>query len=216
MDTTYWGTNFGVCVMRDAYSKIVLWHKFVKHERLLDYSQGVAWLEEKGFIINGIVCDGLKGIFNMFSQYKVQLCQFHQVKTVIKYITRNPKMEASKELKELMLFMKKTDKESFIGAFDQWCEKWDRFLKEKHKDPLTGKSRYIHRKLRSAYLSVKRNMPWLWTFYDYYELSISNTNNALEGYFTNLKTKLRSHNGLSIKNRKRFIIEFFSGIERPK
>ncbi len=53
------------------------------------------------------------------------------------------------------------------------------------------------KKLRSAYLSLKRNMPWLWTWYDYPELSIPNTNNGLESLNSDLKTKLALHRGLS-------------------
>jgi hypothetical protein len=52
-------------------------------------------------------------------------------------------------------------------------------------------------------------MPYLWTFYDLPELKISNTNNGLERQFTDLKTKLRNHNGLSKNHRKFFIDEYF-------
>jgi hypothetical protein len=52
-------------------------------------------------------------------------------------------------------------------------------------------------------------MKYLWTFYDKAELGIPNTNNALEGLFTDLKTKLRNHNGLSKEHRKVFIDEYF-------
>ena len=52
---------------------------------------------------------------------------------------------------------------------------------------------YTHRRLRSAYLSFKRNIPWLWTYQDYPNLHIPNTNNAIEGVFTDIKTKLRVH-----------------------
>ena len=55
-------------------------------------------------------------------------------------------------------------------------------------------------------------MPYLWTWYDYYEVGIPNTNNALEGMFTDLKTKLRNHPGLSKKYRKKFIDEYIKGI----
>jgi hypothetical protein len=51
----------------------------------------------------------------------------------------------------------------------------------------TAKSHFVHKKLRSAYHSIKRNMPWLWSFYDYPDLNIPNTNNGLEGQFTDLK-----------------------------
>ncbi|MDR1197653.1 MAG: transposase [Prevotellaceae bacterium] len=87
--------------------------------------------------------------------------------------------------------------------------KWDGFLKERSIDKKTKKSYYVHKKLRSSYHSIKRNMPWLWTFYDCPDLNIPNTNNGLEGHFTDLKTKLRYHNGLSKNNRKLFIDEYF-------
>jgi hypothetical protein len=139
------------------------------------------------------------------------MCQFHQVKIVKKYLTSRPELPASRELLELAKFMAHTDKESFEGAFGEWCDRWSDFLKERSHEPATGKSRYVHKRLRSAYLSLKRNMPWLWTWYDHIEFEIPNTNNGLEGMFTDLKSKLRNHNGLSRRHRERFIDEYFKG-----
>jgi hypothetical protein len=209
MDTTYFGLGFGVLVMKDTYTKNILWLKFVHHETLSDYAEGIRIIENQGTRIDGIVCDGLRGMFYQFSQYRVQMCQFHQVQIVLRYITRKPKLQASIELKSLMHLMCKTDKESFIGAFEDWCVKWESFLNERLKDPQTGKSRYVHKRLRSAYLSVKRNLPWLFTWYDNIEIGIPNTNNLLEGCFTALKNKLRNHNGLSRERKRKFIKEFF-------
>ena len=209
IDSTYWGRNWGVLVMMDAHDGEVLYHKFIGSERLSDYKEGIDSLTQKGFVIEGVVCDGLKGLFQLLNPYKVQMCQFHQAAIVRRYITLNPKLEAGKELKELMKLLCESDKESFIGAFNQWLDRWDKFLKERVVDPNTGKSRYAHKKLRSAYLSIKRNLPYLFVWYDYPENNIPNTNNKLEGSFTHLKNKLRNHNGISKQNRKRFIIEFF-------
>ena len=33
-----------------------------------------------------------------------------------------------------------------------------------------GKKRYVHKKLRSAYRSLKTNLPWLFTWYDNIEI----------------------------------------------
>ena len=41
------------------------------------------------------------------------------------------------------------------------------------------------------------------------KIGIPNTNNALEGSFTDLKTKLRNHAGLSKERRKKVIDEYF-------
>jgi len=31
MDTTYWGRNYGLMVIKDALRNKILWHKYVKH-----------------------------------------------------------------------------------------------------------------------------------------------------------------------------------------
>ena len=70
------------------------------------------------------------------------------------------------------------------------------------------KSRYTHRRLRSAYRSLKTNVPWLFTSYDHKELKIPNTTNAIDGHFADLKNKMRNHNGLSLERKKKFIDGF--------
>ena len=63
-------------------------------------------------------------------------------------------------------------------------------------------------RLRSAYLSLKRNMPLLWTFYEHPEIGLPNTNNGLEGLFSDLKTKVRVHSGIGKINRMKLIDEY--------
>jgi len=46
------------------------------------------------FKIYGIVTDGMKGLAKAFSPYPVQLCQFHQMLIVRRYITQDPEIEA--------------------------------------------------------------------------------------------------------------------------
>ena len=137
----------------------------------------------------------------------MQMCNFHQVAIVRRYLTKNPKMQASKELWELVLLLAKTDKESFDGALMDWFTKWESFLNERKRDA-QGKNRYVHKKLRSAYRSLKTNLPWLFTWYDHMDLNIPNTTNAMDGHFADLKNKLRNHNGLAVPRKKKFIDEF--------
>ena len=136
------------------------------------------------------------------------MCQFHQVAIIRRYITKNPKLPASIELKEIVRLMSKTDKESFDGALNEWFEKWEKFLNERTLNEETGKSFYTHKRLRSAYRSLKTNLKWLFTWYDNIELNIPNTTNAIDGHFADLKNKLRNHNGLSITRKKKFIDRF--------
>ena len=137
------------------------------------------------------------------------MCQFHQVAIIRRYITKNPKLPASIELKELVAMIKLTDRESFEGALNDWFTKWKDFLNERTTNTETGISYYTHKRLRSAYRSLKSNMPWLFTWYDCIELNIPNTTNAIDGHFADLKNKLRNHNGLSLNRKMKFIDAFF-------
>ena len=209
MDTTYWGRKYGVMLFKDALTgRDLLWY-FVKSETNALYAQGIAELEGMGYVIPAVVFDGRKGLPAMFPDKKVQLCQFHQQKTVRKYLTKHPKTEAAIELKAIVDMLTNTDKESFVGMFDEWCEKWDGYLKERTTDTETGKSHYTHKRLRSAYLSIKRNLPLLFTWYDYIEMGIPNTTNLIDGHFSHLKRMLRNHNGMTRERREKLVIGFF-------
>jgi len=208
MDTTYWGRGFGVMLFKDAITKINLLKYYVKNESNQKYTEGIMSLQAQGFIVQAIVCDGRKGLIQSFGSVPVQMCQFHQVAIIRRYLTKNPKLQASKDLMEIVAIMKQTDKESFEGALLDWFEKWKKFLNERTINEQTGKSAYTHKKLRSAYRSLKNNLKWLFTWYDNMELHIPNTTNAIDGHFADLKNKLRMHNGLSIKRKKKFIDEF--------
>ena len=210
MDTTYWGRGFGLMVIKDAFRNKILWYKFVRNETVAGYLEGVGWLRDNGFTIHGIVCDGLGGLFSALGKHRVQMCQFHQAMIVRRHLTSKPELPAAIELMDITNMLAHTDKESFIGMLDDWSERWTSFMGERSLDLRTGKTSYTHKRLRSAYLSLRRNMPWLWTHYDYPELHIPNTNNALEGVFTDIKTKLRVHSGISKQRRIAMIQELIA------
>lgn len=208
MDTTYWGRNFGVMLFKDAIGGQNLLKKYVKHETNTLYQQGIIELERKGFQIQAIVCDGRKGLIQSFTGIPVQMCQFHQSAIIRRYLTKRPKLLAAQELLRVVDLMKMTDKESFEGALNLWIDKWQDFMDERTTNTQTGKTFYTHKRLRSAYRSLRSNLPWLFTWYDNIELKIPNTTNAIDGHFADLKNKLRNHNGLSIKRKMKFIDEF--------
>lgn len=209
MDTTYFGRNFGVMVFKDTEGHHLYW-KFVKYETIAEYVSGIRYLESQGIRIKGVVCDGRRGLFKALSDYPTQMCQYHQVAIVNRYITRNPKVQAAKELKGICTLLTQTDKESFLGALDQWFAKWEEYINTRVVNPETGKSRYVHKWLRNAYKSLERNKQYLFTWYDKMEMGLPNTNNQLEGTFTDLKNKLRNHNGLSKKRKEKLINDYLS------
>lgn len=207
MDTTYFGRKFGVMVFKDSLTCKILLKKYVKHETNKLYFSGIEEIARRGITVQCIICDGRKGLLQLFGDIPVQMCNFHQVAIIRRYLTKKPKMQASIELWEHVLLMTRTDRESFEGGLADWYNKWEDFLNERKLDQ-KGKNRYIHKKLRSAYRSLKTNLPWLFTWYDNLDLKIPNTTNAIDGHFSDMKNKLRNHNGLSMARKKKLIDEF--------
>ncbi len=208
MDTTYFGRTMGVMLFKDTYTGQNLYMEFVKYETNDLYFKGIQELQNRGYIIKAIVCDGRKGLLTLLKDIPIQMCQFHQVAIITRYLTRNPKLIASQELRQLCLKLKDLDRKEFTSLLNEWYKKWKEFLDERSTDISTGKSFYKHKKLRSAYYSLQRNLPWLFVYKDYPKLEIPNTTNAIDGQFADLKSKLRVHNGLSIIRKKKFINEF--------
>lgn len=210
LDTTYWGRNFGLMVIKDALRNKILWRKYVRYESIKDYLEGVEWLKFHGFKIYGVVIDGMRGLAQALYPIPVQMCQFHQIMIVRRYLTQDPDIGASIELLSLIKEITRMDKESFIGAFEEWYERNKDTLNERVNDRRIKRKTppFMRPRLRSAYLSIKRNMPLLWTFYDHPETGLPNTNNALEGVFSDIKSKTRVHSGISRDNRKKLLDEY--------
>ena len=125
---------------------------------------------------------------------------------ITRYITRNPLLEAGKDLYQIIRKLATVHESDFVYYLNEWYDNWAEFLMEKTVHPETGKWHYTHRRIRSAFRSLKTNLPYLFTHQKYPELGIPNTTNGLEGVFSNLKTKLRVHAGLK-RNRKIKVID---------
>ena len=211
MDTTYFGKVFGVMVFRCPHRhKNLLW-KFMDYETIAAYVAGVRAVQRDGWNVVGIVCDARRGLVKAFPGIPVQMCQFHQVQIVLRYITRKPKLEAGKELKDLILLLTKTDEVSFRHWLLLWQERWKDFLAEKTVDPITQRWHFTHKRLRSAYRSLETNLPWLYTFMHQPHLSMPNTTNSIEGMFNHLKKKIAVHSGLRIDRKQKLIQELLRG-----
>lgn len=210
MDTTYFGRAFGIMVLYDSISKQALFVEAVKYETNALYAAALAELKAKNIEIQSIVCDGRKGLMQLYSDIPTQLCHFHQVQILNRYLTRNPKTVAGKALRQLALSLKYSTRSSFQVAFEAWYSQHKAFLNERSLNEETGKSSYTHRRLRSAYFSLKRNLPYLFVFEDYPDLDICNTTNLLDGKFADLKQKLRCHQGMKMDAKIKFIKDYFS------
>jgi hypothetical protein len=206
MDTMYFRKTLGVMVFRDWIKKENLLWYYVPYETIVLYEKGINELKSRGFEILGIVVDGKKGLNRRFKE-PTQMCQFHQIQIVKRYITSNPKLEAGIELKELTEKLTKTDRPSFEYWLNRWFLKWKDFLNERTVNPQTGMKTFTHTRLRSAYRSLKTNLPYLFVYLDHLKMNMPNTTNSLEGSFAHIKDKVRLHRGLKLERKKKLIDE---------
>lgn len=138
----------------------------------------------------------------------IQLCQFHQIEIVKRYIPMRAKTEAGKKLRQIALGLAGTHTMEFERVLDDWRSKYGDFLKEKTIVEGTNRWHYTHGRLHSAYRSLKNNLPYLFTFQNYPNLRIPNTTNHCDGLFSHVKREILIHRGISKKRRKQMIDYF--------
>ncbi len=212
LDATYFGRNTGVLLALESGTGRLLYMKHLSHEHISDYEDAVKHITGCGYTIRGIVIDGIQKLFTVLSEYRIQMCQFHMVAIIRRKLTKNPQLEAGKELLDLAYRLKSMDKITFVSEFESWKKKWHDFLKEKTINDVTGRTVYTHQRLRSAMISISTYLPFLFTYE--HVAGMPNTNNMIEGTFTDLKKSLRNHPGMIEANRERMVNGFFLAYEK--
>ncbi len=205
LDTTYF-ERYGVMVFRCATRRRNLLWCFVTYETNRRYLEGVEELEERGYQITAVVCDGKRWLTEGLSRrFPVQHCIFHMMKTVTRYLTRKPLLPAGQELRQITRTLPHTNKTVFTEVLATWHERWGEFLKERSPEALGLRWHYTHRRIRGAYAALLRALPFLFTYQDYPERKIPTTTNTLDGTFSHLKQKIRVHRGLTITTQQKMI-----------
>lgn len=137
----------------------------------------------------------------------VQMCQFHQIQIIRRYLTQNPHLIAARELLHICVNMKPLGSTGFLEKFNAWYERWDECLNERTVLK-SGKETFTHRRLRKAKRSIADHLPRLFPYEEYPELMIPKTTNKLEGTNSEMKRLIRNHNGLSGQRRITFLDGF--------
>ena len=209
-DTTFWGRSYGVCVFRSWNLKRNLWWSEVSSELMAHYHYGRKILEERGWTFEGAVIDGRRGLATVFKDIPVQVCHFHQMKSVTKYLTRRPETEAGQELRNIMLTLPHTTESVFTESLILWEKTHHDFITLKTYVTGTKHWYYTHKNVRSAYRSLNTNLTHLFTYQRYSHLNIPNTTNTIDGYFAGLKKKVAQHHGLRRDRRFKVISELLN------
>jgi hypothetical protein len=206
VDTTFWGRHYGVCVFRSVSLKKNLWFSEVTSERMATYHYGRKILESQGWEFSAVVIDGRRGLTTVFAGIPTQICLFHMMKTVTKWLTRTPETVPAQELRLLALTLTKTTEKVFTASLHDWYKRHENFVEEQTHIH-GGRWHYTHGRVRSAYRALLRSVPYLFTYEKYPELHIPKTANSIDGSFSPLKKKVAAHTGLRRDRRFKMIQE---------
>lgn len=210
LDATYFGRSWGVLVGFDAFKDEVVYLDWLSGtERTRDYELALDTLTLLGYEIAVVVIDGRRGVREacLDRGLPVQHCQFHQLLTITQCLTKKPKLEANKELRNIALTLTKTTQAQLEAKLDSWHKRYGDWLKE--RDP--GTNQFKHRRTRRAYFSLRRNLPYLFTCQALAPLKVPNTTNKLDGRFGVWKVALKRHRGCSRALKTKLLISFLSG-----
>lgn len=202
--------TFGVCVFRSPHLKKNLMWRVSERETSAVYQECLQALQQQGFTVQAVVVDGRSAHFEVFRGIPIQMCHFHQIAIVTRYLTTRPKLPASQQLRTLTFTLTHTTETIFTERLKAWYEQWQLFLKEKTHHPETKRWCYTHRRIRSAYRSLNVHLPYLFTYQRFPDLMIPNTTNSLDGTFSHVKTLLRIHRGLNPETKTKLIGEILS------
>lgn len=195
MDATYFGKKSGILVARDPNEHEHLHVHEIVSETKAEYQKARNDLESLGYTLQAVVLDGRQGIPAVFEGLPVQICQYHQQQIARRRLTLRPESAAGQELLSLAFTLARTDETTFRKSLEDWYRRYASFVNEKTHIEGTRRWRYTHRRVRSAYVSLLRNLPNLFTHQKYPELSIPNTTNSLDGSFNALKAHVNVHRG---------------------
>lgn len=203
-------THFGQEVLLAARApklKSNLGWTWVEYETKEVYAGLRSYIESKGFCLKAVVLDGRTGIPRVFNDIPVQICHFHVQKTVKRKLTLRPETEAGRELLSMAFSISKINEKILENELNQWHLKYRSFIDEKTYPLGTNRWHYTHRRVRSAYLGLKRNLSFLYTYQKYPELNIPNTTNSLDGYWSRIKNLLGAHRGKSKERIRKIVTE---------
>ena len=195
-DATHLGEEV-LLTAREPNLKVNLGWAWIESETKEAYAALKANIESRGFKLVAVILDGRTGIPRVFEGLPVQICQFHQLQIIRRKLTLRPETEAGQTLLSIGFSISKKTEVILTLELEEWFKKYGAFINEKTHILGTRRWRYTHRRVRSAYNSLKRNLPFLYTYQKYPDLKIPNTTNSLDGYGSRLKNLLSAHRGKS-------------------
>lgn len=109
LDATFFGKGYGILMARNP-KRILCWQE-IATESMEEYGRCLDQLDNMSCRFSAFVVDGKPGIKQLlhhrYPGIPIQLCQFHEIQIIKRYIPARAKTDAARELRRLCLGLKK-------------------------------------------------------------------------------------------------------------
>ncbi len=168
------------------------------------YTYAISWFQNikaNGLDPLAITMDGetstIRAIREVWPQTKIQRCLYHIQREGLRWLRSFPKTQAARELRAILSTLASIksfkDRHIFQELFHSWINAHYSSIKALPNTTTEFKD------LKKTVTLIKNALPDM--FYYLEDANIPSTTNALEGFYSRLKSDYQRHRGLSSKNR---------------
>jgi putative transposase len=203
-DGTYFKHENCLMVVMDNLTARVIGHRYHYRENYACCYALFTHLKEHGLEPSAITIDGntsvIRALKAVWPKIRIQRCITHIQRQGLAWLRRYPKLEASRQLRKILLRISdikdEQGKNVFISSFVDWEKQYSSFVKA-----LPSKDK-VYGDLQRARSLIVHALPNMFHYLD--DRNIAATTNRLEGYFSRLKELYRRHRGLSKQHRQNY------------
>ena len=168
------------------------------------YKNVLPWFQQlKANALNPLVItmDGeisvIRAIRAVWPETKIQRCLYHIQREGMRWLRSFPKTQAAQELRAILSTLASIksfkDRDVFFQLFHSWINAHYAFIKALPTTTIEFKD------LKKTVTLIKNALPDM--FHYLYDSNIPSTTNALEGFYSRLKSDYQRHRGLSSQHR---------------
>ena len=139
----------------------------------------------------------IRAIREVWPKTKIQRCLYHIQREGLRWLRTFPKTQAGRELRAILSTLASIksfkDRDIFMGLFHSWINAHYAFIKTLSSSTIQFKD------LKKTVTLIKNALPDM--FHYLHDSNIPSTTNALEGFYSRLKSDYQRHRGLSPQHR---------------
>lgn len=143
----------------------------------------------------------IRAIRDVWPQTKIQRCLYHIQREGLRWLRTFPKTQAGRELRAILSALASVksfaDRDAFLQLFHAWINAHYVSIKALPNSTIAFKD------LKKTVTLIKNALPDMFHYLD--DSNVPSTTNALEGFFSRLKSDYQRHRGLSPQHRMSYL-----------